>query len=173
MTEFNFDKDVSTAHFEAAGWNIDSYNHSNPFNCHLIYVRDYRTGHVQVLSMSMDDFDSLKPKMSASELSGFVGELMLRTYKKTITQKELSIVLSTVGGYIKDTLTYKQWAAGKRYGERFHGFINIYGHIKGQATVRPFIIKDEDTVLSVDMVMESCDHIMLMDKKNHPEWFRR
>ncbi|MDF5356368.1 hypothetical protein P3685_25010, partial [Vibrio parahaemolyticus] len=48
--EFDYDKSVSNAHLEAAGWGMDAFNHSNPFESHVIYVRDYRNDHIRLFT---------------------------------------------------------------------------------------------------------------------------
>lgn len=58
--EFDYDKSVSNAHLEAAGWGMDAFNHSNPFESHVIYVRDYRNDHIRLFTIKQADFDTIK-----------------------------------------------------------------------------------------------------------------
>lgn len=173
MSEFNFDEEVATAHFKNAGWGLDQFNHSNPFDCHLFYIRDYRTGHVQVFTIRKDHLEDLVPEDSALALGGVLGELMLRIYKRTATEKELWMLLPVLGGYIKGTQTFKQWKEVRKPGERVHILINIYGGDDGLTGVRPFIARTDETVLSVDTTLDLSDRTKAMDLQNHPEWFGR
>lgn len=59
--EFDYDKSVSNAHLEAAGWGMDAFNHSNPFESHVIYVRDYRNDHIRLFTIKQADFDMRIP----------------------------------------------------------------------------------------------------------------
>lgn len=171
MSAFDFDKEVATAHFKSAGWGIDAYHHSNPFDSHMIYVRDYRTGHVQVFSVRQEHLDTLKPKLPAAELSGMVAELMSRFHQKTADNDDQMIALEVFGGYIKGTQSYRHWHSVKHKGERAHIIINIYGAVGVESWIRPFFIRDEQTVLTVDEVFHHSSTVKDMDAARHPEWF--
>lgn len=78
--EFDYDKSVSNAHLEAAGWGMDAFNHSNPFESHVIYVRDYRNDHIRLFTIKQADFDTIKlplhltSDMLASVIAEFVSK---------------------------------------------------------------------------------------------------
>ncbi len=172
MSEFDFDKDVSSAHFASAGWSVDQFNHSNPFDCHLFYIRDYRTGHIQVFTIRTSHLEEMKPEADPLTLGSALGELMLKVYDKTATNKEQEVLGVVLGGYIKGTQTFQQWESVRAHHERFHAFINIYGS-RQAASVRPFMARAPEPVLSVDTVLEKTDQVKHMDESNHPEWFRK
>ena len=58
--ELNYDKEVSDAHLAAAGWGMDAFNHSNPFESHVIYVRDYRSDNTRLFTIRQDEFDVIR-----------------------------------------------------------------------------------------------------------------
>lgn len=39
---------------------MDAFNHSNPFESHVIYVRDYRNDHIRLFTIKQADFDTIK-----------------------------------------------------------------------------------------------------------------
>lgn len=173
MSDFDFDKEVATAHFENAGWGLDQFNHSNPFECHLFYIRDYRTGHVQVFTIRKDHLEELIPKDTSLALGGVLGELMMRIHQRTATEKELWMLMPVLGGYFKGTQTFQQWKRLRQPGERAHVLINIYGGDNPVTGVRPFMVRVDGTVLDASVFMEQTDRVKQMDQANHPEWFGR
>ncbi|RYA67137.1 hypothetical protein DD595_26525, partial [Enterobacter cloacae complex sp. 4DZ3-17B2] len=78
--ELDYDKSVSNAHLETAGWGMDAFNHSNPVESHGIYVRDYRSDHIRLITMKQADFDTitmplhLTSDMLASVIAEFVSK---------------------------------------------------------------------------------------------------
>lgn len=89
--ELDYDKLVSNAHLEAAGWGMDAFNHSNPFESHVIYVRDYRNDHIRLFTIKQADFDTIKQPLhlTSDMLASVIAEF---TYRKL---KNQSIPLST------------------------------------------------------------------------------
>ncbi len=43
---------------------MDAFNHSNPFESHVIYVRDYRNDHIRLFTIKQADFDTIKAAAS-------------------------------------------------------------------------------------------------------------
>lgn len=172
MSEFDFDRDVAKAHLDSAGWSVEQFNHSNPFDCHLFYIRDYRTGHVQVFSIRTSHLQGIEPEADPLALSSALGELMLKIHGNTVTDKEQEILGVVLGGYIKRTQTFQQWKRVRTPQERLHAVINIYGSKKA-ASVRPFIIRVSLPILDVDTVLKQTDQVRRMDESNHPEWFHQ
>lgn len=167
--EFNFDHEVSRAHLDAAGWREGIFNHSNPFLCHVIYVHDYRTGHVEFFTITMKDFDALDPPAPPGELSALLARLLKRHQKGRLSPKEDRAFMSVLAGYIKGTQAYRLWP-GK--GGRLHAAINVYPD-GSQARLRPFILRESATVVNATRLIEDTNMVRQMDQQNHPEWFPR
>lgn len=145
--EFDYDKSVSNAHIEAAGWGMDAFNHSNPFESHVIYVRDYRNDHIRLFTIKQADFDIIKLPLH-------------------LTSDTLAPALV---GYAKTTETYRSWRRVSGAAERLHMVINIYA---GSGLLRPFIARVLKTVLTSQEVLAFSSQVKGMDVSNHPEWFR-
>ena len=56
---FNIDKEISDSHLKSAGWNMDLFNTSNPFESHMFYVHDYAHGMVRLFSVLHEDFHQI------------------------------------------------------------------------------------------------------------------
>lgn len=168
MSDFDFDRSVSEAHLAAAGWELNTFNHSNPFDSHFIYVCDFRNEHTQLFSFSRTDFYELKVPLSASELSGAVCELMQKLSDGTLTDEESKILSPALAAYIKATQTFRQWQSQSDAHSRLHAILNIY---PGN-TVRPFAGQSSGTVLQPEAVLSMAGGVRDMDLARHPEWFK-
>lgn len=170
MSEFNFDRDVSFAHLEGAGWNMGMHSHSNPFDCHMLYVRDYRTDHVELFTVSRSDFDRIRLDVGAGELSPLVVELVARRQQGTLSDEEERSFLPAMVGYIKATSTFRQWRSLASAQERLHAVLCIYP--ENGCMLRPFILRESGTVVSSDNVVRLTDQVRATDLQRHPEWHR-
>lgn len=168
MSEFDFDSEVTKAHLEAAGWQIGEFLHGNPFLCHVFYVCDYRTNHVELFSITMEDFDALKP-MEPGELSALLLRLIKRHQRGRLTKKEGRALLPTLATYFKGTQVYRRWRDEATTNQRLHAVVNLYPGEGGW--VRPFIAGKSATVISADSIQELSDGVRRMDLERHPEWF--
>jgi hypothetical protein len=171
VSEFDFDREVSASHMKAAGWEMNDFNHSNPFNCHMFYIVDYRTGHVQVLTISKDDFELLKPEHSPEELGGGLGEIVMRLHANAATERDHQVLLPLLGGYIKATSSYRQWLRVSSAHERLHAFINFYPAPRGTSQCRPFMARSTAAVMHAEDVLRTSMNVHDTDRANHPEWF--
>jgi hypothetical protein len=168
VTDNDFDHDVSKAHLEAAGWSLDRYFHANPFQCHVVYVRDYRTDHIQLFTIKRDDFDSIEVPFSTGELSAVLAELMLRLAGGRVSTKEAQALPQLLAAYVKGTQAYRVWRSqAGGHDRRLHAILNLYPG----GSVRPFIARTSDTVIAADKLMADTDQVRAMDLANHPEWF--
>ncbi|EPZ2110137.1 hypothetical protein ACXLIJ_004757, partial [Salmonella enterica subsp. enterica serovar Dublin] len=88
--EFDYDKSVSNAHLEAAGWGMDAFNHSNPFESHVIYVRDYRNDHIRLFTIKQADFDTIKLPLhlTSDMLASVIAEFVSKAAKGKLNTKE-------------------------------------------------------------------------------------
>lgn len=164
---FNFDLEVSSAHLGASGWALETFSHSNPFDCHCFYVRDFKTGHVRIFTVRMEDFESIVPPMSSNEVSVVIAQAIKKYAKGKITKRDKKVIGPALAIYIKGTAAFKIWSAKHDAGARIHAIINIYGG----NTLRPALMNCEETTLSADELMKYTDQIHSMDRQSHPDWF--
>lgn len=169
--EFDYDKSVSNAHLEAAGWGMDAFNHSNPFESHVIYVRDYRNDHIRLFTIKQTDFDTIKLPLhlTSDMLASVIAEFVSKAAKGKLNAKESDTLAPALVGYAKSTETYRSWRRVSGAAERLHMVINIYA---GSGLLRPFIARAPKTVLTSQEVLAFSSQVKGMDVSNHPEWFR-
>ncbi|EOV0986130.1 hypothetical protein ACW6AV_003622 [Edwardsiella piscicida] len=168
--EFNYDKSVSNAHLETAGWEMDAFNHSNPFESHVIYVRDYRNNLIRLFTINQADFEAMKqPRELSSEMwASLVAEYVLRAAKGTLKFKDSKSLAPALIGYTKSTETYRRWRRVSEVSERLHMIINIYT----TGMLRPFIMRSTSTVLTTEEVVTASSQVKSMDATNHPDWVK-
>ncbi|ERT15013.1 hypothetical protein [Photorhabdus temperata] len=169
--EFDYDKSVSSAHLEAAGWGMDAFNHSGPFESHVIYVRDYRNDHVRLFTIKQTDFDTIKMPLhlTSDMLASVVAEFVSKAAKGKLNTKESDTLAPALVGYTKSTETYRSWRRVSGAKERLHMIINIYA---GSGLLRPFIARTTETVLTTKEMLVLSSQVKNMDTANHPEWFK-
>lgn len=168
--KFDYDKSVSNAHLEAAGWDMDAFNHSSPFESHVIYVRDYRSDHTRLFTIKQSDFDSVKlPLLTPEMLASVVAEFVSKAAKGKMNIKESANLASALVGYAKSTETYRSWRSVSGATERLHMIINIYAD---SGLLRPFIYRAPQTVLTTQEVLAFSSQVKNIDAANHPEWFK-
>ncbi|MBZ3672417.1 hypothetical protein JT305_10055 [Salmonella enterica subsp. enterica serovar Senftenberg] len=168
--EFDYDKSVSNAHLEAAGWGMDAFNHSNPFESHVIYVRDYRNDHIRLFTIKKADFDTIKLPLhlTSDMLASVIAEFVSKA-AKGVEYEESDTLAPALVGYAKSTETYRSWRRVSGTTERLHMVINIYA---GSGLLRPFIARAPETVLTTQELLVFSSQVKNMDVSNHPEWFR-
>lgn len=169
-TEFDFDRSVSEAHLAASGWEPGLFLHSNPFECHALYVCDYRTGRVDFFSTKMTDLQNAKVLAPADEMGGIVAGLMEKHQNDSMTEQEGAFFLPSLLSYIKDTRTFAQWCKQAPAGARLHFALNIYPRGK-QGTVRPYALHETGTVVPVAKLITAANQVRDHDHANFPEWF--
>lgn len=169
--EFNYDKSVSSAHLEAAGWGMDAFNHSNPFDSHVIYVRDYGNDHIRLFTIKQGDFDTIKLPLhlTSDMLASVIAEFVSKAAKGKLNTKESDTLAPTLVCYAKSTEAYRRWRLVSEETERLHMIINIYA---GSGLLRPFIARAPETVLTIQEVQAFSSQVKNMDVSNHPEWFK-
>ncbi|HGW1490602.1 TPA: hypothetical protein ACNPUU_002820 [Escherichia coli] len=150
--EFDYDKSVSSAHLEAAGWGINAFNHSSPFESHVFYVRDYRNDHIRLFTVNQADFDTIKlPLDLTSDMqASVIAELASTAAKRELNAEESNFMALALVGYTKSTETYRSWRRVSGATERLHMVINIYA---GSGLLRPFIARAPETVLTTQEVL--------------------
>lgn len=170
-TEFDFDRSVSEAHLAAGGWEPGLFRHSNPFECHAIYVCDYRTGRVDFFSTKMADLQNAKVLAPPDEMGGMVAHLMEQHQTGTMSEQERTMFLPALLSYIKDTRTYAQWCKQAPAGARLHFALNIYPRGDHQGTVRPYALHETGTVMPVAKLISAANQVRDHDYANFPQWF--
>lgn len=172
--ELDYDKTVSDAHLAAAGWGMDAFNHSNPFESHVIYVRDYRSDNTRLFTIRQNEFDVIRaPANQPIEvMTSVIAASMIQLARGTLKINESSGLAHALVGYAKATQTYRQWRLVAGAQERLHLILNIYPTRGDDGLLRPMILRTPETVLSTTEVLKVSMDIREMDKGNHPEWFK-
>ncbi|BBG91552.1 MULTISPECIES: hypothetical protein [Gammaproteobacteria] len=172
--ELNYDKEVSDAHLAAAGWGMDAFNHSNPFESHVIYVRDYRSDNTRLFTIRQDEFDVIRvPAHQPIEvMTSVIAASMIKLARGTLKINENSGLAHALVGYAKATQTYRQWRLVAGAKERLHLILNIYPTRGDDGLLRPIILRTPETVLSTTEVLMTAAQIRDVDRVNHPEWFK-
>nr|WP_217277073.1 hypothetical protein [Photorhabdus heterorhabditis] len=69
---------------------MDAFNHSNPFESHVIYVRDYRNDHIRLFTIKQADFDTIKLPLhlTSDMLASVIAEFVSKTTKGKLNTKE-------------------------------------------------------------------------------------
>ncbi len=167
MNDHDFDRTVSEAHLAAAGWQLGDYVTASPFQCHIFYIRDFRTGLLQLFTIMREGFEQTRTPFSATQLSGELSKLMLKLATGVLTSQEREILPSVLAGYFKATETYRLWNSKVGGDERLHAALNLYPG----GFVRPFALRPDGVVTSAAKVLKDTEVVRAMDLARHPEWF--
>ncbi|WP_447886158.1 hypothetical protein [Serratia fonticola] len=174
----DIDKEISKHNLEAYGWKMGEFNHSTPFDSHVIYIRDFRYKHQQLFCVSQKDFYQLKIKedIQTDECVNFISQIMKKQGKKDkLDEVETRAIVPILVHYIKITRVYAQWRNQASPDDRLHMVLNIYSDGKAKpdsVRLRPFIVLPDAVMLTADEFMEYTTQVYNTDRKNHPEWFR-
>nr|WP_222941675.1 hypothetical protein [Xenorhabdus sp. TS4] len=150
---------------------MDAFNHSNPFESHVIYIHDYRNDHIRLFTIKQADFDTINQPLhfTSDMLASVIAEFVSKAAKGKLNAKESDKLAPTLVGYAKSTETYRSWRRVSGVTERLHMVINIYA---GSGVLKPFIARAHETVLTTQEVMAFSSQVKSMDVSNHPEWFK-
>lgn len=167
---FNYEKMISEAHLSSAGWGIDEFNHSSPFECHVIYVHDYRRKYTQLFTIKKADFEALNlPENFTSRIyATLIAELMIKAKRGTLNQDERDSLGPALAGYTRSTDTYRSWRKLAEPADRLHMVINIY---QNYGLLRPFIVRSANTVLTIGQVLTLSQQVKTLDLVKNPNWF--
>jgi hypothetical protein len=166
--DFDFNLEVSSAHLDSAGWKMGEHHHSNPFDTHVFYLHDFKTGHMQLFTIPMTHFNDIPSMATSSEVCGDVAQIMGKYATGKNTEKDEKMIGPAMALYIKGSLSYQVWKERKGPNNRFHAIINIY---RGD-TLRPALLDYEVAIMPADEVIATSNSIAEGDRQNHPEWFR-
>lgn len=169
---FNFDKEVAGQHLRAAGWDLNNFNHSNPFNSNAFYVSDFRFNAINLLTIDVNDFNSVEPPkdVPVGALATCISELLVKYYAKKSGLDIANQLAPILISYIKKTETFAVWRKTSKPGERLHVLLNIYPVLLGECLVRPCIVKSDASYLRVDDVKKNSHYLRERDKQNNPSW---
>lgn len=171
MTQpFDYDREVTRAHLDAAGWDLDAFNDVNPFQCHVVYVRDFSSDYVALFSIKMQDFQALDLPETSGELSPLVAHLLKRHQQGRLTGQENMALVPALAGYIKGTRSYQMWReqVGDSTTERLHVVISVYPERGGM--LRPFMLREPGTVVPAEVLLQMTEEAREQDLRRHPEW---
>lgn len=164
------DKEIAAAHMEATGWGIDEYNQADVFGCHLIYVHDFRIHKLKLLSVSRQHFDNSNEVLRVEDTATALCYLLELSFKDNFSEEKINCLYGAAIEYVQQTKSYRLWKGQASFSERMHAVLNIYPG-GGRATVRPFIMRSETTVIDAKSILETTLQVARTDAKNHPEWF--
>ncbi len=165
---FDFDFEVSSTHLDSAGWKMQTFYGSNPFECHMFYLRDFKTGHVQIFLISKANFDATPRLFKPEEVSGDIARIIRKYAKGKVNKTDEKYIGPALAIYVKGTQSYRIWQDRHGLEPRLHAIINIY---QG-AMLRPALVGVEGTILPAEEFLQYSDQIHALDKQNHPEWFQ-
>lgn len=165
----DYDKAVSSAHLGASGWEMNEHSHANPFTSYVVYVRDFRTGHVQLFTVSRTDFHRLEPHpgMGTDQLSAMVAHLLTRAHENALTADEQRVMGPVLVNYVRLTGAHGLWEKQAATDDPLHAILNIYAG----GAVRPFVAPLKKPLLSAEEVMSFTQQVHDQDRVKHPEWF--
>jgi hypothetical protein len=168
MTTFNVDKEISKAHTAAAGWGLEVFEDSNPFECHCIYVVDFRQKKPQPRLMTIKKADMAEISMAGNPTllaSKAVAIQNLINSGKPV-EGLVSHLMTEVATYLKCTETYRLWVAQCGYEKRFHAVLNIY-RAKGDkrdGVFRPALAGSEELMLTPKEVAAMSEMMLKRDR---------
>jgi len=173
LTAFDYDKTVSEAQLAASGWDVGVFKHSNPFECHFIYVCDFRSDRYDLFSVTFSDFQKGGVDAPAGEISPLVAKLVKRYQRGRLNKRDETMFLPALLTYVKGTRSYAQWCQQADKHQRLHFVINIYPS-KTAACLRPFILKGANKpVVNADQLMADAKIVHDHDRVRNPDWFTR
>lgn len=169
----DFEKTVSQAHLSASGWDLGSFLHSSPFDCHFFYVHDIDSKDVRLFSMKQSEFNAapVPANVPASVFAYLVAESLEKLRQGAFNPIDDTGFLPKLIGYAKGTQTYDLWH--KQGKDRLHFILNVYRSRQGpeKAMLRPLVANSDEVVLPVTDMMSLSKQVIRMDKVKHPEWF--
>lgn len=168
-----FDKAVSEAHLKASGWDMGAFGHSNPFECHFVYVHDVDAKDVRLFSIHQSHLDAVPvpTDIPNSVLAYLVAESLSDIRQGTLEAGRDNAFLPKLIAYTKCTKAYALWV--KEGKQRLHFIINVYRSKQGveKTMLRPFVADSEDVVLNATDMMRYSKQVIDMDSARHPGWF--
>lgn len=168
-----FDKAVSEAHLKASGWDMGAFGHSNPFECHFVYVHDVDAKDVRLFSIHQSHLDAVPvpTDIPSSVLAYLVAESLSDIRRGVIGAGDDASFLPKLVSYVKCSQVYALWR--KQCKDKMHFVINIYRSRQGvqRSMLRPFVANSDDVVLNAKDMMELSKEIIGIDKARHREWF--
>lgn len=168
-----FDKAVSEAHLKASGWDMGAFGHSNPFECHFVYVHDVDAKDVRLFSIHQSHLEAVPvpTDIPNSVLAYLVAESLSDIRKDILEPGRNNAFLPKLVAYTKCTKAYALWVREGK--QRLHFIINVYRSKQGveKTMLRPFVADSEDVVLNATDMMRYSKQVIDMDSARHPGWF--
>lgn len=165
------DLEISKAHLSAAGWKLENFNHSNPFESYFIYLNDIDRNNCQMFTVSKSDFAefSMPLDVTPGMLAYLVAE-SVEAYGESNAQLDPTFLFKVMA-YIKSTKCYGVWL--KQGSQKLHFCINLYHSRKGvdKAMLRPYIANSEALVISADDIQSYAQEVFKLDQASQPNWF--
>lgn len=168
-TDFNIDREISKAHTEAAGWGLDLHEQSNPFECHAIYLVDYRmkAPEPRLMTIQCAEINMLPSNEDPFLHASRIVQIQNLINKGQSAIESVSHLMTAIAAYLKCTDTYRQWVSKFGYEKRFHALVNIYP-VKGEKTeglVRPAFAGSAESLLSPSDVIGMSQKLVARDRQ--------
>ncbi|GAB0154386.1 hypothetical protein [Marinobacterium sp. BA1] len=174
--QIDVDFEISKAHLNTNGWNLDHYHSGNSFDANVFYLVDYRTHDVRIITVNSELAEKFRgPEIAIEELAFLISEqtLVVQETAKSggpVSQDAENLLAMALWLYITQTQSYALWKVQAEQGQRLHALINIYG-TRDNGWVRPSPINYTGTVLPVEALQKTSLDLMAQDRQRHPEWF--
>lgn len=166
----NFDRDISKAHLEAAGWSLGDYIEANPFDTHVIYIHDFRCDRIKLITVKREHFEGQRSTAAPADMALVLGSLVERSFEGSSTEPETPGLGAAIVAYLRSTRTFLLWRRDATLNERMHAVLNIYPG-GGSPWVRPFILRCENTLVDARELENTTRGVAASDKARHPDWF--
>lgn len=160
------------------GWKASAFNQSLPESSHIIYIRDFRYKHQQVITIPQKEFFNIKLEedIPADECVNFITQVMKRISKEQrLNDVERKTIVPIIVHYVRSKPGFEQWRTHASQGSRLHMIINIYFDGKTNANaarLRPFVVMPTSLMLTTAELQDCTASVYSTDKQKHPEWFR-
>lgn len=169
------DKAISEAHASRSGWDIERHDHSNPFDCHCVYVADFRLQHLRLFSIPMKALAETPITPVPESLVAPMVDITRKFARgQAVGKEDSSTVARVLCQYIRSTQSYALWRDRQGTEQRFHALLHIYP-VPGEQNdmARPAIFHHRQPIADVEQVCTFSKHLLEVDQGNHPEWFER
>ena len=116
------DFEISKAHLEATGWSLNQFERSNPFDCHAVYVYDFRFQTPELFTFPINDRIVEQP---AQVLATVLEQWMKKRHRKKLKGRERRALPGVIADYVKASQSYRAWLTRKSANDRMHAFIDL------------------------------------------------
>lgn len=172
MKKFDIDKEISKAHLEANGWQLESHRQGEPITSNVFYLIDFRVPSVRLFAVSISRFNELIKNPPPFKMSEIVDSVCSISYEMKKSKKNMKAMPLTLASYFINTGTFEKMRRTPGYHpeNRIHVLAHIYGS-RNNAYLRSAVMSCDKTIMDPNRLNETSKALMMMDLDKHPEWF--